>query len=523
MEPQTESTKEDQIEDMDSDIIQGTTMNLRKFRKATVKKRQLILQKSQLIDKEICKKKRRMLIGELVNSPQGLHSGRFDEENSNDHSVSAMNTTSLELVEKSELLSETSNTMTLEQFTDIVLASEGMTMNNINNNTECTNSSSTGLGSAHGGATPKTNLTLNGGIEKLVSECISPSKEEMEKKAMVATILQNKDLTVEVKTAKSKPVVLSPRENNHGTHFNHHNSVVVSVKPRLHSQPQHTRSQNLVEEWLQKMPSLPTPVSSSSEGGGATSAPSALNLSLNHSGRPIIQPAQYSRSSPGAFNNSNSNSMTHITTPKSASISGGGGSTPSQMDSLKSRAIRDIQLSHTKDMHGNYPLHMSVLMRKPELVKRYCCTLHILEASLDLINDEKHTPLHLAVRDNSIEIIEILLAFGANPSIRDFRGNTCLHMATAIRSSESLKLLAESVTTKEELNVFNNFGITPLHIAMMNDDKPCVDALLRHGADPKMLSDLIKLSSIPKEVKKEGNLGDTDFPPSSRKNVLIHS
>ena len=68
------------------------------------------------------------------------------------------------------------------------------------------------------------------------------------------------------------------------------------------------------------------------------------------------------------------------------------------------------------------------------------------------------TPLHLAVRDNSIEIIEILLAFGANPSIRDFRGNTCLHMATAIRSSESLKLLAESVTTKEELNVFNNFG-----------------------------------------------------------------
>ena len=111
------------------------------------------------------------------------------------------------------------------------------------------------------------------------------------------------------------------------------------------------RSQNLVEEWLQKMPSLPTPASSSSEGGGATSAPSALNLSLNHSGRPIIQPAQYSRSSPGAFNNSNSNSMTHITTPKSASISGG--STPSQMDSLKSRAIRDIQLSHTKDMHGN--------------------------------------------------------------------------------------------------------------------------------------------------------------------------
>lgn len=488
MEPKTESTKEDQIKDMDSDVIQGTTMNLRKFRKATVKKR-------QLLDKEVCKKKRRMLID--LNTH---HGGRFDEkmideENSN---LSCSMTTSRE-VEKSELLSETSNTMTLEQFTDIVLASEGMTLNN----NECTNSS---LGIGSGGATPNPNI---GGISKLVSECNSPSKEEMEKKAMVATILQNKDLTVEVKTAKSKPVVLSPRENNHVTNFNHHNSVVVSVKPRQHSQPQHTRSQNLVEEWLQKMPALPTP-SSTTE-----TTSSALNLSLNQR---QIQPVQYSRSSPGAFNSNNS--ITHINTPKSASVSGG---STSQMDSVKSRAIRDIQLAHTKDMHGNYPLHMSVLMRKPELVKRYCCTLHILEASLDLINDEKHTPLHLAVRDNSLEIIEILLAFGANPSIRDFRGNTCLHMATAIRSSESLKLLAESVTSKEELNVFNNFGITPLHIAMMNDDKACVDVLLRHGADPKMLSDLIKLSSMPKEVKKEANLSEHDFQSSSQKNVLIHS
>merc|ERR1712061_328934 len=89
--------------------------------------------------------------------------------------------------------------------------------------------------------------------------------------------------------------------------------------------------------------------------------------------------------------------------PKRARVSGG---STSQMDSVKSRAIRDIQLAHTKDMHGNYPLHMSVLMRKPELVKRYCCTLHILEASLDLINDEKHTPLHLAVRDNSLRLLK---------------------------------------------------------------------------------------------------------------------
>merc|ERR1719412_1980472 len=205
-----------------------------------------------------------------------LNSGRFDEKMVDEENSNLSAITSSRDMEKSELLSETSNTMTLEQYTDIVLASEGMTLNN----NECTNSS---LGIGSGGATPNPNI---GGISKLVSECNSPSKEEMEKKAMVATILQNKDLTVEVKTAKSKPVVLSPRENNHK--FNHHNSVVVSVKPRQHSQPQHPRSQNLEEEWLQKIPALPTP-SSTTE-----TTSSALNLSLNQR---QIQPVQYSRSS----------------------------------------------------------------------------------------------------------------------------------------------------------------------------------------------------------------------------------
>ena len=115
--------------------MHGTTMNLRKFRKATAKKR-------QLLDKEICKKKKRIMLEK-------------DQEETSD-------------LERSEL-SETSNTMTLEQFTDIVLASEGVTTVNNNNFKE----------------------------EK---------EAEMEKNAMVATILQNKDLTVEVKTAKSKPI-----------------------------------------------------------------------------------------------------------------------------------------------------------------------------------------------------------------------------------------------------------------------------------------------------------------------------
>ena len=35
------------------------------------------------------------------------------------------------------------------------------------------------------------------------------------------------------------------------------------------------------------------------------------------------------------------------------------------------------------------PIHMSVLLRKPELVHRYSCVLQVLESPVDLANDDK--------------------------------------------------------------------------------------------------------------------------------------
>ena len=122
--------------------LHGTTMNLRKFRKATAKKR-------QLLDKEVYKKKKLRILEK-------------EQEETSD-------------LERSD---QTSNTMTLEQFTDIVLASEGVTSTSVNNNN----------------------------FKEEIEENAEDKEAEMEKNAMVATILQNKDLTVEVKTAKSKPI-----------------------------------------------------------------------------------------------------------------------------------------------------------------------------------------------------------------------------------------------------------------------------------------------------------------------------
>ena len=68
------------------------------------------------------------------------------------------------------------------------------------------------------------------------------------------------------------------------------------------------------------------------------------------------------------------------------------------------------------------------------------------------------SPLHLAIRDNSLEIIDILLAFGADPSIKDRRGNSSLHIAAAARATEALKILLKHARKKEDINKLNDYG-----------------------------------------------------------------
>lgn len=41
--------------------------------------------------------------------------------------------------------------------------------------------------------------------------------------------------------------------------------------------------------------------------------------------------------------------------------------------------------------------------------------------------------------------------------------------------------------TVTKIYIYIILGITPLHIAMMNDDTACMDILLRYGANPKIL------------------------------------
>ena len=69
------------------------------------------------------------------------------------------------------------------------------------------------------------------------------------------------------------------------------------------------------------------------------------------------------------------------------------------------------------------------------------------------------TPLHLAVLNGNAEITKVLLAFGAQSSVKDSSGNTALHLAVLHGNLECVKAILNTSNTKSlPLDDFNDEG-----------------------------------------------------------------
>ena len=68
------------------------------------------------------------------------------------------------------------------------------------------------------------------------------------------------------------------------------------------------------------------------------------------------------------------------------------------------------------------------------------------------------TPLQVALRDKCLQIIDVLLAFGANPGLKDKRGNNSFHVAAATGDAEVMKSIVKNARRKADLNELNDCG-----------------------------------------------------------------
>src|SRR5207244_11484940 len=73
----------------------------------------------------------------------------------------------------------------------------------------------------------------------------------------------------------------------------------------------------------------------------------------------------------------------------------------------------------------------------------------------EIYDEDKFTPLHIAVVYNQLEIIKKLLKSGANPNAEDSEGNTPLHFTAEQNNLETLRLLIEHGGNVNAVNEYN--------------------------------------------------------------------
>jgi ankyrin repeat protein len=105
----------------------------------------------------------------------------------------------------------------------------------------------------------------------------------------------------------------------------------------------------------------------------------------------------------------------------------------------------------------------------------------LLDASPEFVNARPYrdsTPLQVAAEQGREEIVPLLLARGADRSLRDKNGRTPLHLAAAYGHDR----IVQSLLTPDAVDAPDAHGMTPLALAASAGHLDVVATLLRHGA-----------------------------------------
>ncbi|XP_067390103.1 NF-kappa-B inhibitor alpha [Emydura macquarii macquarii] len=142
------------------------------------------------------------------------------------------------------------------------------------------------------------------------------------------------------------------------------------------------------------------------------------------------------------------------------------------------------QLQVTEE--GDTFLHLAIIHEEKALSLEVIRQATGDPAVLNFQNNLNQTPLHLAVITEQPEIAETLLKAGCDPEIRDFRGNTPLHIACEQGSLRGVSVLTQYCQQHHLYSVLqsaNYNGHTCLHLASIQGYLAIVERLLSLGAD----------------------------------------
>ncbi len=115
-----------------------------------------------------------------------------------------------------------------------------------------------------------------------------------------------------------------------------------------------------------------------------------------------------------------------------------------------------------------------------EVCQQERITVEYLSSGGKLLKSEADQCLLWATKNNNKEIVELLIAYGADVNLKDNDGQTPPHWATKHGYQEIVELL---IARGADVNLKDNDGQTPLHWATKHAYQEIVELLIAHGAD----------------------------------------
>jgi len=146
------------------------------------------------------------------------------------------------------------------------------------------------------------------------------------------------------------------------------------------------------------------------------------------------------------------------------------------IEKVKARLAKRPYLINRRGNDGQTPLHTAALLGRAEIVE----LLIAKGADVKAQNNYLETPLHSAAASGSAAVVELLIAADANLTAVTFMGDTPLHIAA---NNARLEVAGLLIDKGANINAANQDGWTPLHTAVNNGNKDVAELLIARGAD----------------------------------------
>ncbi|XP_034029908.1 B-cell lymphoma 3 protein homolog [Thalassophryne amazonica] len=145
--------------------------------------------------------------------------------------------------------------------------------------------------------------------------------------------------------------------------------------------------------------------------------------------------------------------------------------------------LNTITLATRQDEDGDTALHIAVVKGELAVIHTLVSLLVWAQRGVDIYNNLRQTPLHLAVITQQAAMVQALLKAGADPAALDRNGQTALHLCCEYNQPDCMSVVLSHHTSSTCLDIRNYEGLSPLHLAVQRGHKDLTRMLLDAGAD----------------------------------------